>query len=175
MSDPRPVPPPGRWQEVLSRLASVVLGGVYVYMGLSKALHPVDFLKLVREYGLVDGPPLLNLIAATLPWFEAFCGLLLLAGVAVRGVALVSLGMLLPFTVLVWQRASALQAVGGLPFCAIRFDCGCGAGEVLICYKLAENIGLILLSAWLLIARQPTRCLWFAPLGPRSPSGTTCA
>lgn len=164
---------PGRI-ELMSLLARVLLGGLYVYMGLSKAADPVDFLKLTREYDLVAGPPWLNLIAATLPWFEVFCGVLLLGGVAVRGAAVVSLAMLVPFTFVVWRRAVALQVAGDLPFCAIRFDCGCGAGEVLICTKLVENTILMALSGWLLCAPASRWSLWYsAPsmrwLGARSP------
>ena len=139
-----------RWPAVVTLLARLGLGGLYVFMGLSKAVQPVEFLKLVRQYELVDAPFWLNLIAATLPWFEVFCGLLLLAGIAVRGAALVSLGMLIPFTAVVWQRAEVLQQASQIPFCAVRFDCGCGAGEVQICYKLIENGLLVLLSLWLL-------------------------
>jgi hypothetical protein len=57
-----------------------------------------------------------------------------------------------------------LQAAGQLPFCAVRFDCGCGAGEVGICSKLLENGLLILLSLWLLIAPRLRACLWPEPL-----------
>ena len=64
--------------------------------------------------------------------------------------------MLVPFTVLVFLRALALQQSGGLPFCAIQFDCGCGAGEVLICRKLAEN-ALLLASSSVLIFRRNSR------------------
>jgi len=94
---------------------------------------------------------LLNLIAACLPWFEAFCGLLLLAGVAVRGTALMLVGMLVPFTALVIKRALAIYAsTHPASFCAIKFDCGCGMGEVFICAKVLENTSLMLLSIWLL-------------------------
>ena len=33
-------------------LARWLLGAVFVYLGLTKALHPVEFLKLLREYDL---------------------------------------------------------------------------------------------------------------------------
>ena len=70
-------------------LARWWLGCVFIYMGLNKALpHPEYFLKLVRQYDMVTSPLLLNSIGAALPWFEVFCGLLLLVGVAVRGSAL---------------------------------------------------------------------------------------
>ena len=128
-----------------------LLGGLFLYMGLVKTQEPENFMKLVRQYDLVQTPLLLNLIGACLPWFEAFCGLLLIAGVAVRGTALVLLAMLVPFTVLVWRHALALHSLGSIPFCAIKFDCGCGAGEVLICYKLVENAGLSALCALLIV------------------------
>jgi uncharacterized membrane protein YphA (DoxX/SURF4 family) len=130
----------GRW----------VLGALFLYMGLTKAMHPVEFLKLVRQYDLVSAPELLNAIAAGLPWFEVFCGLLLLAGLWVRGSALMLIGMLVPFSFVVLQRAMAIAAARGMPLCAVKFDCGCGTGEVFICAKLVENGGLLLLSCWLL-------------------------
>jgi len=136
--------------EAAAVLARWALGALFIYMGLKKALHPEEFLKLTRQYEMVHSPFLLNSIAAGLPWFEAFCGALLLTGIAVRGTALTLVGVLVPFTWLVWRRALALQTLRAIPFCAVKFDCGCGAGEVFICHKLAENSILILVSCWLL-------------------------
>jgi uncharacterized membrane protein YphA (DoxX/SURF4 family) len=130
-----------------------LLGGVFVYMGLTKALEPASFLKLVRQYDLVHTPFLLNSIAASLPWFEVFCGLLLLAGIAVRGTSLALTAILIPFTAVVWHRALILQGAKGIPFCAVKFDCGCGAGEEFICHKLLANAGLIVVGTWLLAGR----------------------
>ena len=140
-----------------------VLGGLFIYMGMSKAVFhdPVDFLKLVRQYEVVSSPVLLNVIAATLPWFEVLCGLLLLAGVAVRGTALVVVAMLLPFTVLILKRGLALAGAQALAFCAVKFDCGCGNGEVFVCRKLTENCLLIVLSAWLVFRARGRLCARF--------------
>jgi len=132
--------------DIVAALARWVLGALFLYMGVSKALHPEEFLKLVRQYDMVSNPLLLNSIAAVLPWFEAFCGLLLLAGVAVRGTAALLVVMLVPFTLLVLKRALAIAGVKGLPFCMVKFDCGCGAGEVFICNKLLENSLLIFVA-----------------------------
>ncbi len=134
-------------------LARWLLGAVFLYMGLGKALHPVDFLKLLRQYDLTESSLLLNSIAATLPWFEVFCGLLLLAGIAVRGTALTLMVMLVPFTGLVLHRALLLQSALAIPFCAVKFDCGCGGGTEFICRKLLENVLLIMMAAWLLSGR----------------------
>lgn len=127
-----------------------LLGAIFIYTGMTKALEPEVFLKLVRQYDVVHTPFLLNTIAAVLPWFEAMCGILLIAGVAVRGAALTLIAILIPFTAVVWHRALLLQAAKGIPFCAVKFDCGCGTGEVFICGKLLENGAMILLSVWLL-------------------------
>jgi len=110
----------------------------------------VDFLKLLRQYDLTQSSLLLNSMAATLPWFEVFCGMLLLAGIAVRGTALALIAMIVPFTLLVFHRALLLQSVLAIPFCAVKFDCGCGGGAEFICRKVLENFLLILLSTWLL-------------------------
>src|SRR5438552_669175 len=134
----------------VATLARWVLGALFLYMGLKKALHPEEFLKLLRQYDMVDSPFLLNSIAAALPWFEAFCGLLLLAGIAVRGTALMLVVMLVPFTLLVLKRALGIAAAQHLSFCLVKFDCGCGAGEVFICNKLIENCVLTLIAAWLI-------------------------
>jgi uncharacterized membrane protein YphA (DoxX/SURF4 family) len=110
-------------------LARWILGGAFIYLGLAKALYPVDFLKSLRQYGLIENHVLLNLTAATLPWFEVFCGLLLVCGIAVRGSALALLTLLIPFSWLVFSRAWSLHHDQGIPFWAVRFDCGCGTGR----------------------------------------------
>jgi uncharacterized membrane protein YphA (DoxX/SURF4 family) len=130
-----------------------LLGAYFIYMGLNKALDPEHFLKLVRQYDLVRTPILLNSIAAALPWFEIFCGILLLTGIAVRGAALMVMVMLGAFTPVVLMHALAISSAKNLAFCAVKFDCGCGAGEVFICHKLIENSLLFLASAWLLAGR----------------------
>jgi uncharacterized membrane protein YphA (DoxX/SURF4 family) len=150
-------------RDAATMLARWWLGCVFIYMGLHKALpDPEYFLKLVWQYDMVTSPLLLNSIGAALPWFEVYCGLLLLFGIAVRGSALMLVAMLVPFTLVVLKRALAIAAVSGMPFCAVRFDCGCGAGEVFICHKLVENTVLLLLAAWLLTGRGRQLCLRFS-------------
>jgi uncharacterized membrane protein YphA (DoxX/SURF4 family) len=154
------------WSEPLAVVARWLLGGLFIYMGATKAMHPEEFLKLVRQYDLTSSYFLLNAVASTLPWFEVFCGVLLLCGVAVRGVALVLAIILIAFTWTVWQRALLLEGARAIPFCAVKFDCGCGNGEVFICRKLPENIGLILLCLWLLPGRGKALSARFFLRGP---------
>ena len=137
-------------------LARWLLGGMLVWMGVSKALDPVGFLKLLREYQMLDSPWSMNAVAAWLPWLEIFCGVLFVGNVAVRGNALVVAGLFLGFSSAILLRAFDLQAILGLPFCSLRFDCGCGAGEVYVCHKLGENAAWLALSCWLLFSRHGT-------------------
>jgi uncharacterized membrane protein YphA (DoxX/SURF4 family) len=150
-------------REAAALFARWWLAGLFIFMGLNKALpHPKYFLELVRQYHMVTSPWLLNSIGLTLPWFEVFCGLLLLFGVAVRGSALTLIAMLVPFTAIVLKRALEIAATNHQAFCAVKFDCGCGMGEVFICHKLVENTVLLLLSAWLLTGGGRQLCLRFS-------------
>ena len=159
-TDPKlPIVGPAHAADLLPVLTRWLLGGVFIYLGLGKALHPVEFLKLVREYDVLHHHLLLNVVASTVPWFEIFCGILLVLGVAVRGSAVTGVALLVIFTTVVLLRALAVHEAGGLPFCAIRFDCGCGTGEVLICRKLGENVLLTGLGAALIFWRSRRLCL----------------
>jgi uncharacterized membrane protein YphA (DoxX/SURF4 family) len=154
-----------RLLDSLSIVSRLALGVLFIYMGLTKAMDPVQFLKMVREYDMVHNPMLLNVIAASLPWFEVFCGVMLLAGIAVRGTALLLIAMLIPFTILVTKRALAIASAKSLAFCAVKFNCGCGNGEVFICHKILENTGLLLLAAWLLAGYGRQLALRFGLFG----------
>jgi len=142
----------------LARLISITarfaLGGFLIAMGLAKAFAPVDFLKLLREYHFLSSPWLLNATAATLPWFEVFCGILLLGGIATRATSAIIAGLFFFFSIAIAHRAIALQSELHVPFCALSFDCGCGAGEVFVCAKLTENLAWIALALWLALSRH---------------------
>jgi hypothetical protein len=67
-----------------------------------------------------------------------------------------------PFTYVVLKRALAIASAQAIAFCAVKFDCGCGGGEVVICHKLVENSLLILLAAALLFSRNSKFCARFS-------------
>jgi len=142
-------------------VARLVLGGLFIYTGLTKAADPLDFLKFVHMYGILpETPPhLLNLTAVILPVLEVVCGVALLLGVAVRGAGVTLFGMLLVFIVaLVWESLR-IHASAPIAYCDISFDCGCGTGEIFICRKLAENAGLMLLALVVSLSRSRRFCL----------------
>lgn len=157
---------PGLWRR-LNRggipfvIARLLLGGLFIYTGIVKAMDPDAFMKMVRQYEMVplQPPYFINLIAAVLPWLEIWCGLLLIVGLAARGSALLILTMLVSFTVAVTIRALNIHAAEGTPFCDIYFDCGCGTGEEWICGKIPKNLGMCVLSLIVLFSRSRRFCL----------------
>ncbi len=144
----------GSWLVLALRLW---VGGTFVWMGLNKAFDPVDFLKLLRTYEVLPEQPawILNGIAGVLPWLEIWCGALLVAGIAVRGAAALTLIMLTVFTAALAMRAVGIQEADQIAFCEVAFDCGCGKGAVPICSKLAENAGLWIGALCVLLSRRP--------------------
>ena len=153
-------------------LARLLVGGAFVYLGFLKLRDPVAFLKALREYDMFPPahPWLMNAAAAALPGAEIACGLLLLAGVAVRGTALFLLALLAVFTTAIATRASTVAHEESLALCAVAFDCGCGAGVQNACRKLAENTGLMLLACVALASRSRRWC-WRGALLRGGPAG----
>jgi hypothetical protein len=74
-----------------------------------------------------------------------------MSGVCIRGTALILFLMLVGFTGLIVQHALVIHHATRIAFCAIRFDCGCGVGEVLACQKIMENTCLILLDGMIFV------------------------
>jgi uncharacterized membrane protein YphA (DoxX/SURF4 family) len=174
MTEPPQTPRATPARDLFPTLARWVVGGAFVYMGIRKILDfetfqlvdPSVFLKLINEYHFTANYLITNPIAAGLPWFEVFCGLLLLAGVAVRGTALVVLSMLLPFTFVIVKRGLLVSAQQHLSFCQVQFDCGCGGGEIPICPKILSNTALVVLSACLVAGRGRKFALRYFVLRP---------
>ena len=92
----------------------VGLGLVFIYAGILKIRDPVAFAGSVAAYKLL--PYSLNyLVAATLPWIEAACGLFLIIGHRVRASAGIIAVMNILFIVLL---ASTIMR-------GLDIDCGC--------------------------------------------------
>lgn len=139
---------------MLPVLARLVLGVAFIVLGYNKVQNPSDFLKVIREYHMVplEPPVLMNSMAALLPWMEIAWGLLLVLGIGLRGTALVVLASLVVFSLAILNRALGVSAAESIPFCEVKFDCGCGTGVQFVCHKLPENVGLILCSCVVLFS-----------------------
>ena len=88
-------------KEKLVFIIRILIGGMFVYLGWTKTQDPVAFLKTIREFDILQSPWQMNVVASWLPWFEVWCGFLLVFGIGVRASA-VSLGaLLIAFTAMI--------------------------------------------------------------------------
>lgn len=123
-------------RETSIALLRVILGCVFIFASIDKIVDPQAFAASIANYKIVAGG--LTLLPATiLPWIELLSGLGLLLGVFVRGSALLTLSLLLLFTILV---ASAMLR-------GLDISCGCftqdpSAGKI-GWKKIGENLVLI--------------------------------
>ena len=92
----------------------VALGAIFIYAAIPKIADPVAFAGSVAAYRILPYFPS-YLVAATLPFLELICGLLLVFGIRVRSGALI-IGALN----IVFMAALLSAIVRGLDI-----DCGC--------------------------------------------------
>ncbi len=117
----------------------VALGFILVVASIDKIADPNAFGVSVGYYRIFNSTVIL-LIATILPWIELLCGMSLVFGVAVRG------GSLMAFLMLVVFTAAVISGI----FRGLDISCGCFTDDPKVdkigWAKVAENIGLILLS-----------------------------
>ncbi len=117
----------------------IVLGFVLIIASIDKIADPNAFAVSIGYYRIFNTTVIL-LIATILPWIELLCGMSLVFGVAVRGGSLLSFFMLVVFTAAV---------ISGI-IRGLDISCGCFTNDPKMdkigWAKIAENVGLILLS-----------------------------
>lgn len=136
-----------RVRDIVGTVARLGLAAVFVVSGVLKAIDPDATYVAVRAYDVL--PKLgVELVAGVLPWLEIVIGLLLLAGIATRAVAVVSAVLLLGF------MAGVAQAWAR----GLSIDCGCfgggGAvdpGQTTYGRELLRDAGFLLLAGWLVV------------------------
>jgi uncharacterized membrane protein YphA (DoxX/SURF4 family) len=141
-----------RWPTVLTGLlARVVVGGVWVVAGALKLSDPAGNVRSVRAYRLLP-EAVVPVVGHALPILEILVGACLLVGVLTRLAAAVSALMLSAFVIGIasaWARG-------------LSIECGCfggGGGGVsgdprpAYAWEIARDLGLLLLSLWLV--RRP--------------------
>jgi uncharacterized membrane protein YphA (DoxX/SURF4 family) len=123
--------------KIFQAILRALLGAVFMYAAYTKLRQSwllfalsIDSYQMLPEWGVYA-------VARTLPWFELALGLLLVAGVWLRYLAIVATTILgLFFTVMLVQY-----------FRGAGIDCGCfGVGEALSAKTLARD-GVLLAAA----------------------------
>ena len=133
----------------LSLFSRLVLGGVFLYAGVSKVFDAGGLAASIRSYELSLPEWFVTLSAYSLPPFEVLLGLYLLAGLFTRTSAWTANGLMVLFIV-----ALAQGAVRGL-----EIDCGCfGSGAASgdeapsLWVDAARDLGLLALGLQLAFA-----------------------
>ena len=136
----------------LVRILHFLLGGIFVYAGVMKALRPMVFLDDVRSFALLPDP-YAALLAMFLPWLEIFAGLAVISGCLRKGGLLLLTGSLLVF----------LIAIGIAWAHGIDIRCGCFGGDV----ESSSYLTLILRD--LLLLALAMGCLFWRPSASKLP------
>ena len=136
-----------RVRDVVGTVARLGLAAVFLVSGVLKAVDPDATYVAVRAYDVLPKAGV-ALVAGVLPWLEIVLGLLLLAGLATRAVAVASAGLLVVFIVGVTQAWAR----------GLSIDCGCfgggGAvdpGQTTYGLELLRDAGFLLMAAWLIV------------------------
>ena len=128
--------PAKRW---LSFCVRLVLGGLFLYAGLSKISQPFHFAAAIQAYQLLP-QFLVGLTAVLIPWTETVSAIALLLGRKPRSALLTFIILLAIFIVI----------IGLTMFRGLDIDCGCGllANRRVGWLVLAEDVALLLFLAW---------------------------
>ncbi len=121
--------------------ARLIVGTVFIVASIDKISVPDAFAESIHAYRLVPDAAV-NVLALIIPWLELLCGVFLVAGVKLRAGTLLSLVLLVIFTLAI---ISAL--VRGL-----NIDCGCFGREhatPVSWGKVFEDIGLGILCLYI--------------------------
>jgi len=133
----------------MALVTRLVVGGVFVYAGATKALDPAAFAAAIAAYRLLPYPAVAAL-ALYLPWLEMACGLGLFWPRLRLGASSMLFALCAVFTIAIasaWIRD-------------LDISCGCfgagATGAAALRHSLLRSITLAFLSAGLLWQEQAT-------------------
>jgi putative oxidoreductase len=101
-------------RNILWRIVGLIIGGIFIYAGVIKAMDPVGFANDIDNYKILPWPLTVRL-AFYLPWLEILCGLAVILGLMYRGGLLI-----LTALISIFIAASVIAKARGLDI-----TCGC--------------------------------------------------
>ena len=101
-------------RDILWRIVALIIGAIFIYAGVIKAMDPVAFANDIDNYQILPWPLAIRL-AFYLPWLELLCGLALILRFFYRGGLFILTGLTFVFI-----AASVIAKVRGLDI-----TCGC--------------------------------------------------
>lgn len=150
-----------QWIGLVARL---VTGGVWIVAGAIKLPDPSSSIRAVRAYELLP-ESVVPMVGVALPVVEVVIGVCLVLGLFTRVMGALSALLFVLFII----GISAAWARG------LSIDCGCfgGGGEIENAaakypWEIARDVGLLLLSGWLVIWPRTPWSLDAVVLPPRA-------
>jgi|SRR5580704_4397430 putative oxidoreductase len=144
--NPRPSSPPGSRERTGRIFFRMLLGVLFLWSGIAKLAHPASFFSALLDYELPLPDALVRLVAITLPWLEALCGLALMLNRWAETVRPLVAALCAVFAL----------ALGQALLRGLKIDCGCFGPTVngwwdrpAIAFLRAA--GLLAASLWLLL------------------------
>lgn len=135
---------------IANLLCRLILGGVFIWAGVTKIVNPGQFTALIDNYQIFP-PAAVPALAVVLPWIELTCGLTLAVNRLTAGGALVATVLLAGFILLHITNL----------YRGIDTACGCfslaGESSGLVWWSISRNLLLMGAGAWLLRKRQLRR------------------
>ncbi len=135
------------WRNIIWRIVDFIIGGIFIYAGVVKALDPIRFAGDVDNYHML--PWMFSVrLAFYLPWLEIFCGLALILRRFYAGAIAIFMALIVIFI-----GANVVAKMRGLDV-----KCGC-FGHISDNLGFASHMALnvaILLGLVLLMRRTKT-------------------
>ena len=128
------------------RILDFVIGGIFIYAGVVKAIHPLQFAYDIANYDAVPWPFGVRM-AFYLPWLEIICGALLILRRFYAGALTLILALTLVF----------IGAIASARLRGIDISCGCfGHASDNLGFVWHLLLNLAILAAVALLMRRAT-------------------
>ena len=135
------------WRILILRIVAFLIGAVFVYAGILKAIDPLHFASDINNYQLIPWSTGVR-FAFYLPWLEILCGLALIFHRLFRGAVAITSALMFAF---IGATISA-KARG------IDVACGCfgnASSSLTLTWHLALDGGILAALIILWLARDP--------------------
>ncbi len=130
---------------ILTRLAGIALGGVFIWAGIAKISDPGGFAVAIGNYRLLPAM-MVPAVAVVLPWVELGCGTLLVAGRRIAAAALT-----VDILLIIFVFGLAANRLRG-----IDVNCGCfslaAKASAHVVLDIGRDAAFLALGLWVLIA-----------------------
>ena len=125
----------------------IVLGGLFIYAGLSKVFDPGAFADAIRTYELGLPQWFVSVVAHGLPFVEILLGFYLVVGLFTRASALLTVAIMVVFILALVQGA-----VRGLEIDCACFGAASSAEPGSLWVDALRDVGLLLMGVQIALA-----------------------